>query len=195
VFRAFVLASLGLLLVGCRKNERTEEVRPTPAASASVASAMAYAEPPLGDAQRGKTLVSKFECNRCHALADVEVPALDKDCVRCHQQIHGGTYKASATTLAKWQKTIVHFRDTPSLVNIGGRLRRGFIEQFLLEPRDMRPHMETSMPRLEISAEEARDVATYLTAGSVPAKPFLLDGASAEKGGVVFEQKGCSAMS
>ena len=191
MFRAFVLASIVSLLVGCRKNERAEDTRPTPTASASAASVMAYAEPPLGDAQRGKTLVTKFECNRCHALADVEVPALDKDCVRCHQQIHGGTYKASPTTLTKWQKNIVHFRDTPSLVNIGGRLRRGFIEQFLLEPRDMRTHMETSMPRLEITAEEARDVAAYLTAGSVPAKPFLLDGASAEKGGVVFEQKGC----
>jgi cytochrome c2 len=192
VVRAFVLASLAFLLVGCRKNERAEDVRPTPTASASAAPVIAaYVDPPLGDVQRGKTLVAKFECNRCHALADVEAPALDKDCVRCHQQIHGGTYSASKTTLAKWQKTIVHFRDTPSLVNIGGRLRRGFIEQFLLEPRDIRPHMETSMPRLEISAEEARDVATYLTAGAVPAKPVSLDGASADKGGVVFEAKGC----
>lgn len=192
MFRAFVLASFALLLVGCRKNERAEEVqKPTPSASASAASVAAYAEPPLGDAQRGKALVAKFECNRCHSLADVEPPALDKDCVRCHQQIHGGTYKASASTLAKWQKTIVHFRDAPSLVGIGGRLRRGFIEQFLLDPRDMRPHMETSMPRLELSAEEARDIATYLTAGSNPAKPVSLDGASAERGNAVFEQKGC----
>jgi len=191
VLRALVFACLAILLVGCRKTERAEDGPAKPTASTSVAPVAAYVDPPLGDVQRGKTLVTKFECNRCHALADVEVPALDKDCVRCHQQIHGGTYSASKTTLAKWQKTIVHFRDTPSLVNIGGRLRRGFIEQFLLEPRDIRPHMETSMPRLEITAEEARDVATYLTAGSVPAKPVSLAGANADKGGSVFEQKGC----
>ncbi len=193
MIRALVLVWLVGLLVGCRKTERVEENRPTPAASASVSAATvaAYVDPPLGDAQRGKTLVGKFECNRCHALADVEVPALDKDCVRCHQQIHAGTYSASKTTLAKWQKSIVHFRDTPSLVNIGGRLRRGFIEQFLLDPRDMRPHTDTSMPKLDMTAEEARDIATYLTAGSVQAKPFSLEGASAEKGGAVFEQKGC----
>lgn len=192
MLRALVLAYLAVLLVGCRKTERVEETRPNQAASASAVPAKAaYVDPPLGDVQRGKTLVAKFECNRCHALADVEIPALDKDCVRCHQQIHGGTYSASKTTLAKWQKTIVHFRDTPSLVNIGGRLRRGFIEQFLLEPKDIRPHMETSMPRLEMSAEEARDIATYVTTGSVPAKPVSLDGASADKGGSVFEAKGC----
>lgn len=67
MFRAFVLASLGFLLVGCRKNERTDEVRPTPGSGASAALASVYADPPLGDAQRGKTLVAKFECNRCHA--------------------------------------------------------------------------------------------------------------------------------
>ena len=152
---------------------------------------MAYVDPPLGDVQRGKSLVVKFECNRCHALTDVEAPVLEKDCVRCHQQIHDGTYKASATTLVKWQKNIVHFRDTPSLAGIGGRLRRGFIEQFLLDPRDMRPHTDTSMPRLDLSPDEARDIATYLTAGSVPAKPVSLDGASVERGGGLFEQKGC----
>lgn len=192
MLRALVLAYLAILLVGCRKTERAEDNHSKPAASASAVPAKAaYVDPPLGDVSRGKTLVAKFECNRCHALADVEIPALDKDCVRCHQQIHGGTYSASKTTLAKWQKTIVHFRDTPSLVNIGGRLRRGFIEQFLLEPRDIRPHMETSMPRLEMTAEEARDIATYVTAGSVPAKPFSLDGANADKGASVFEAKGC----
>ncbi|HRI70663.1 MAG TPA: c-type cytochrome [Polyangium sp.] len=189
--RALVLVLLAVLLVGCRKTERAGEVSTTASVSASSAPVLAYVDPPLGDVQRGKALVAKFECNRCHALADVEVPALDKDCVRCHQQIHAGTYSASKSTLAKWQKTIVHFRDTPSLVNVGGRLRRGFIEQFLLEPRDLRPHMDTSMPRLEISPEEARDIATYLTNGSVPAKPFSLDGANAQKGASLFEDKGC----
>ncbi len=192
VNRAFVLASLVLLLllVGCRKSERTEAAS-TATAAALAAPNAAYAEPPLGDVERGKALVAKLECNRCHELADVGPPVLDKDCVRCHQQIHAGTYKASRSSLTKWQKTIIHFRDTPSLANVGGRLRRGFIEQFLLDPKDMRPHMDTSMPRLDISAEEARDIATYVTAGSIPAKPFSLDGASADRGGAVFEAKGC----
>jgi len=194
VLRALALASVCLLL-GCRKDERTEPGS-SPAASnstlqAKTASASQEAEPPLGNRQNGKTLVAKFECNRCHEGTGLDKPTLDKDCVRCHQEIHAGSYQASASTLAKWQKTIVHFRDTPSLANIGGRLRRGFVERYLLDPHDMRPHLDSSMPRLAISPEEARDIATYLTADATPAPPVSLENASVKAGGEIFAAKGC----
>lgn len=196
MLRALVLVSLFLLL-GCRKDERAEAI-PSPGSSASAIThdtqntlAAAYSEPPPGDMEKGKRLVEKFECNRCHEGTGLEKPALEKDCVRCHQEIHAGTYKASATTLAKWQKNIVHFRDTPSLANIGGRVRRGFIERFLLDPHDLRPHLDTTMPRLTITAEEARDVATYLTKDAAPAPAISMEGASVERGGQIFEAQAC----
>ncbi len=191
MLRALVFASLILLLLGCRKDERAETRPAAPSASAPILAQAAAAEPPPGDAQHGKALVEKFECNRCHEGTGLERPALDKDCVRCHQEIHAGTYRASASTLVKWQKNIVHFRETPSLANIGGRLRRGFIEKYLLAPHDVRPHLETTMPRLAISQEEARDVAAWLTASAAPATPASLEGASVEKGSALFEGKGC----
>jgi cytochrome c2 len=194
--RVLVLASLILLLSGCRKDEPAGTSSPTPSASSSSSTSAATtpattAEPPAGDAEKGKTLVAKFECNRCHEGTGLEQPALDKDCVRCHQEIHAGTYKASATSLAKWQKTIVHFRDAPSLASIGGRLRRGFIEKFILDPRDMRPHLDTTMPRLDITPEEARDVATYLAASAVAAPPASIEAGNVKKGSELFEAKGC----
>ncbi|TKC98720.1 c-type cytochrome [Polyangium fumosum] len=192
--RALVLVSLVLLLLGCRKDERAEAPPAAPSARSSSTTLAASApspEPPLGDAEKGKTLVAKFQCNRCHEGTGFEKPALDQDCVRCHQEIHAGTYQASATSLAKWQKSIVHFRETPSLANIGGRLRRGFLEKFLLEPHDVRPHLDTTMPRLAITPEEARDVAAWLTSSATPAPAVALEGASVEKGSALFEAKGC----
>jgi len=189
--RALVLASLVLLLLGCRKDERAE-ANPSAAASASspVPASAAPSVPP-GDPEKGKALIAKFECNRCHEGTGLDKPALDKDCVRCHQEIHDGSYSASPATLAKWQKSIVHFRETPSLANIGGRIRPDFIESFLLAPRDLRPNLDTSMPRLDITKQEAHDVVAYLTVLTTPAKPASLEGANVERGAAVFEAKGC----
>src|ERR1700691_2638657 len=40
-----------------------------------------------GDAARGKALVAKYECNRCHEGTGQPAPAFDRQCVGCHQAI------------------------------------------------------------------------------------------------------------
>ena len=55
----------------------------------------------------------------------------------------------------------------------------------------MRPHLDSSMPRLPISPEEARDVATYLTAGATPAPKVSLEGGNVERGSEIFASRSC----
>ncbi len=187
MIRALVLACMLVPLLGCGKDERETPTAPAPSSAGTTPVAAA----PRGDPVQGKALFAQFECNRCHEGPEENDTPLDKHCVRCHQQIHAGSYRASAATLAKWQKTIVHFRDVPALTSVGQRLQPQWVERFLLDPVDLRPHLETTMPRLPLSPEQARDIAAFLTKDAPAAQPVSLEGASAAKGWEVFDAKGC----
>ena len=58
----------------------------TTAIATATAAATAAADPdePAGDAEKGKELVKKFECNRCHEGTGQPAPTLDKACFTCH---------------------------------------------------------------------------------------------------------------
>jgi mono/diheme cytochrome c family protein len=197
MMRAFVLVALVLSLVGCRKDERAAP--PAPSASASAKEIPATAAPPTGNAERGKALVDQFQCRRCHELEAMPMRPIEEQCVGCHLSIHDGSYKASKDTLARWQKTIVHLREVPALVNVGARLAPAWIEHFLLNPVDVRPGLESSMPRLALSPEQARDIAAYLVEGEdlrggepkEKLAPVDLTGASVARGQALFQDKGC----
>src|SRR5258706_4797682 len=143
-----------------------------------------------GDAAHGKELVLQFECNRCHDATGFEAAPLEKHCVHCHQTIMAGTYEAPKATIEKWQKIIVNLRDAPSFVSTGARFRRGWIEQFLLSPRDLRPHMTATMPRLAIAPDQARDIATYLAPDDEKSAAFSAEDEA--RGKTLFAQKSCT---
>ncbi len=86
----------------------------------------------------------------------------DKHCVRCHDDIHDGTYPASADNLATWRGHIVSLRWVPSLA-AADRLRRAWIRDFLLAPHDVRPELVAEMPRLAISRPDAERIAAHLS--------------------------------
>jgi mono/diheme cytochrome c family protein len=117
--------------------------------------------------------------------------------VHCHQEIIAGTFKgAPAAKLAAWQEKMVTLREVPSLSSMGKRYSRAWIERFLQEPHDLRPRLLATMPRLKISAAEARDLATWLTTqGGAPeaAPPVSLEGADLAKGRKLIEDKGCGS--
>lgn len=111
-------------------------------------------------------LVDKFQCNRCHDVPGIEPAVRDKHCVRCHQQIHAGTFALDQGTLApatldRWRAHIQSLRYAPSLVT-ASRLRRDWVKQFLLHPHDVRPGSIAQMPRLAITDAEAGDLAIAL---------------------------------
>ncbi|MFO0679297.1 MAG: c-type cytochrome [Polyangiaceae bacterium] len=116
-----------------------------------------------GDPIRGRALVERFECNRCHEGTGLATPPLEKQCVSCHKDIVRGKHKAPSDFVnARWVSRVTQLADAPSLDNAYGRLKPEWIATFVRNPHDLRPKLVLTMPRLAITDAEARDVAAYL---------------------------------
>jgi cytochrome c2 len=175
VTRMGALAAALLLALACQSPsgappspEKPKAKRATSTASMTSAAPAPF-EP--GNAEHGKALVAEFECNRCHVGTGLAAPKLDQDCVGCHEQIATDKFKAASSKLAKWKPHILPYRDVPSLSDLGAHLRPAWVRDYLLHPHDLRPNLAQTMPRLSMSPEQARDIATYLTATKAPAEP------------------------
>jgi hypothetical protein len=178
-----------------------------------IAAAPALAEPaPLSPAaERGRAVVEKAQCNRCHAITHVGgdrgVPPADRamHCVDCHRWILGtkGDPAAIARQRAdfpdwdRYLENIVHFTRLPDLGTLTRRVHPGFVRRFLDAPFDLRPHLETSMIPLRLTAAEKDDVVAYLAAlnGADPGAPLAATPAPPapriEAGRAIFVARGC----
>jgi len=162
--------------------------------AASLASEEAF-EP--GDAEVGKALVKQFECNRCHDDTGHEPVEIEQHCTHCHTGIMGDTFLTAAPLdkRTKWKKHVASLLDAPSLGG-AGRLDPRWIEGYLLDPFDVRPHMVSNMPRLRIDEQQAKDIATYLTERRGTAKEHgeptaVLAGADVTRGQELLDQRSC----
>ena len=199
---ALSFVALVSLVAAC--GERSSPTGSTPpqatsAVTAATSATSAASAAPVGpDPARGAKLVTQFECARCHdgvpgapprpAMA-AETQPDSKHCVHCHQAIRDGHFRAPrAEATQRWRKNVELLCDVPSLAGVG-RLQRGWVEGFLLRPVDLRPRLAPSMPRLELTPEQARDIAAFLVpeAGPSAAAPV----ASLERGEALFEERGC----
>ncbi len=137
----------------------------------------------------GNQLLARFECNRCHEGTGLpEVPS-EKHCVRCHQEILAGTFQVPSEVLKTWQGHIVSLPVVPSLTATGARLRRSWVESFLLKPHDLRPGLLALMPRLALTPQLARSIAATLVPQE-PAPPTRSLG-DADAGRRLIEPLGC----
>ena len=194
-------------LTGCPKKI---EQAPDPAADASSAapssssasSASSAALASVASAAHGKELVLKYECNRCHEASGHPDAVQGKNCVHCHKDIMEGRFSASAASIARWKPRVKELADAPSLEATGKRFKRSWVEDYLLQPTDLRPHLQQFMPRLAISAADAHDIATYLVPDadrsatedtSDVAKAPEIAGADLGKGRQLLETKGCGS--
>ncbi|MBX3269900.1 MAG: c-type cytochrome [Sandaracinaceae bacterium] len=138
----------------------------------------------------GLALALRFECNRCHALDGAPPPALDADCVGCHRAIADGSFDAPAEALRDWTPHVAPLAHAPSLRGAGLRLRREWIEQFLLHPRDVRPGLVMTMPRLAMSEADAAALARWLAPSPAPDEP--LDPSLVEVGRALYRAHRCA---
>jgi len=188
------------VLYGCSSgSESSDKQGPAPTAStaepgnsAAHSAAQAAAEPP-GDATRGHKLVEQYECHRCHeGIAEVEPIAEVRHCTMCHQRVMEGKFRGKPDN-ERWQKNVAHLTAVPSLAALGKRFRYDWVVGFLTNPHDLRPALEPTMPRLKMTKEQARDIATYLMEAGKSARPrtVALDGADVKRGRRLMEQKQC----
>jgi cytochrome c5/cbb3-type cytochrome oxidase cytochrome c subunit len=195
-----LLALLLTALLGACQSRAAPAPRPETRAPASASRADAEAPPPRtemepGDAAHGKALVAELQCNRCHAGTGQPNAPLSQDCVGCHERIATDEFPATASKLAKWKPHVLPYRDVPSLADLGKRLRPAWVRDYLLHPHDLRPHLIQDMPRLALSGEQARDIATYLTAGNAKASPTRVSRAPSHvaRGKELLTERGCIA--
>lgn len=133
-------------------------------------------EPAADPAQiaRGQALLAELQCARCHDGDALTPPPRERHCVHCHQSILagdaavGGDFAAPPADLARWQHDITHLRELPELRGLA-RLRRSFVAAFLLAPHDLRPGLNTSMPRLHLDEASAQALAAALVPDAEPA--------------------------
>jgi mono/diheme cytochrome c family protein len=140
-------------------------------------------------AEDGRRLLQRFECHRCHEGTGLPPPPLAKQCVGCHQAILRGTFAAAPDLLERWRGRLTSLRVAPSLAAIGQRLRREWVAAYLLAPRDLRPGLPATMPRLALTPAQAQALAAHL----VPAAsaPVAWDPGLLREGRRLLDTRGC----
>lgn len=169
---------------GTGPERQVEPARPAPVVAPA---ALEPAADPAA-AARGASLIATFECTRCHDIPAHEPAPRDKHCVRCHQQILAGEFEAPADALHEWQQTITHLTLVPDLAG-ASRFRRAWLAGWLAAPHDLRPGLNSTMPRLSLGTAQAADLAAALVPDAEPPAPALGD---PERGRALLTAKGCA---
>ena len=150
------------------------------------------ADPPRYIGTIAALLVDEFECSRCHDGVGTPAAARDKDCRGCHRDILQGKLVAEPLELARWHARIRHFVEVPSLAHVGQKFRRSWLERYLLEPHDLRPALEETMPRLALTPERAQQVSAFLAAEDGATAPLTAPPAALlARGRELIDTKGC----
>lgn len=192
--RGLLLACTVVLLVACERRVPRRSV-PSALEPPLAPAPQVLSEPAVrGDSARGHALVERFECNRCHEGTGLPAAPLSKNCFSCHEQILTGRFPVSVAALARFRPHVASAREAPSLTAIGARVDESWIVRYLLAPRDLRPRLTPSMPRLAIEPMDAADIAAYLMASTSSGVAFeAAPPGNAKRGRELIEQKGCSS--
>lgn len=187
--RAALLAALLLCACDPKTPPATPQAAPAPASIPALTP-----DAPL-DATRveaGRALATRFECNRCHVISDLPTIPQEKHCVGCHTAIFAGELDAEygAEVTAGWRKHITHLTLVPTLTGAARRLRREWLVAYLREPHDLRPRLNSMMPRLAMTEAEAASIADWLLGHEGAAQPRATGGDVA-RGQRLLGERGC----
>ena len=173
-----------LLALACTPGPADPVPQDIPAASA------APLEPAAApaDVARGRALLDKFECARCHDGAGLTTPPRDRHCVNCHQDVLAGTFPADPAVLTEWQHHITHLVELPALHGLD-RFRRAHLAAWLAAPHDLRPRLNSTMPRLRLADGDAAALAAVLVPAAESAAPALP--ADPQRGRLLLARNGC----
>jgi len=198
LLRQLLLLGLLALSLSCSARQRsiTQRERAKKVAGEQAALVVPPAKLPVsadGDARRGRDLVQRFECNRCHEATGFASAPVASNCFSCHEKILAGQFPVSATALARFRPHVASAREAPSLLAIGERFEARWLTDYLLAPRDLRPHLLPTMPRLDLDADQASDLAAYLTSSAGPGEASFVANGNAARGRDLMEKKACGA--
>jgi cbb3-type cytochrome oxidase cytochrome c subunit len=176
---------------------------------------------PAALASQGRDVITRNRCVVCHDVPGIEEvlppqpPSIeprdeferlvrDTRCLTCHRiapepPTEALTLAARRAPPGSAESTRFGGTFAPDLTTAGSRLRRDWIEKFLVAPDVIRPLLK-QMPKLRLTGEQARMAADYLKQNLTDPRihpDFLRDFAPAadelELGRKIYDAKGCIA--
>jgi mono/diheme cytochrome c family protein len=124
---------------------------------------------------RGRELVERAECGRCHQLpVTVAATPRPRSCAGCHAWIHGSASEPAVAAQERrqyplWDRYVANvasFLDVPDLRTSGARLDPAFVARYLRAPFKVRPTLSEGMIRTGFDEEEARAVSAWLASAT-----------------------------
>jgi mono/diheme cytochrome c family protein len=161
---------------------------------------------------RGRRLVERAQCGRCHALPGaVAATPRQRSCAGCHAWIHATREDPTAAALHRrefplWDRymlTVASFLEVPDLTASAARLDQAFVARYLRAPFKVRPTLPEEMIRTGFDDDDAAAVAAWLAwaamrpwspaAQAAAAIPRSSSAADVASGKLLFERLACGA--
>ena len=164
-----------------------------PAPVPSPATAEPTLEAPSNQAARGRALVEAFQCTSCHEIEtldgeELERPRGGRDCFGCHRSVALGTFDERPHMHEQWKRELPHKFDVPSLRG-ANRFRRTWLVEYLREPHDVRQNLDSQMPRMPMTREDAEAIADFLGAAD---RADTVAAGSADRGARYYAAYACA---
>ncbi len=158
----------------------------------------------------GRAAIERAQCNRCHSVDDIEPAARPLHCQTCHEFLAGLTpasrqwntlvTRYGEAVLRRYQHNMQHYLRIPSLTHIGQRLRPAWIRGYIQAPFDLRPMLDETMVRMQLTDADAHAIARYFAAvaeiedpdHATPTRPVApISAARLREGRALFDRFAC----
>ncbi|MCZ7646560.1 MAG: c-type cytochrome [Planctomycetota bacterium] len=158
--------------LGIRARELLYAAAPKDPAIAALLAERAGAQGLADALADGRDLVTKYSCLDCHQRIEDEVKPANTTCVECHvllrkfekdPAMHDRLLEKHPHFFRNCSR-IRHGLRAPSLFAVGARVRGEWVQAYLENPYDIRPHLEESMVQMNLNPVEAQTLTRYLRA-------------------------------
>ena len=130
----------------------------------------------------GRAAIERHQCNRCHVIDDIRPARRTDHCTSCHVWLKGLarghrhyqllSSRYSEEVVQRYQRNIDHYQQVPELTQVARRLKPSWIDSFLASPFDLRPMMDESMMRTNLSDADREAIVNYFAAAASVASPY-----------------------
>lgn len=149
-----------------------------------------------------RAVLKKYECHRCHEVEGLSPPPKAKQCAGCHLELSTAdddparraaghaTYGPAFDRFVARTRTL--YVDVPPLWNLS-RFRASWFTAYLRAPRDLRPHLTESMPRLPLTPRELDTLVAGLGLSDDSGPPPTWTPELEARATRLFEEKACAS--
>ncbi|MFT5587443.1 MAG: hypothetical protein ACI9VR_005053 [Cognaticolwellia sp.] len=151
---------------------------------------------PLTDA------LAEGDCVLCHQVPGVVQATQVESCQSCHAWIQSVAADPARRAVAlesfplwrRYEETVHSYEQVPNLQAAMARLEPSWIAGYLNDPHDLRPHLDETMPRMDLSDGELEAIERWFADARAPEpespEPTI---ANLEAGEALFTERGCTA--